>query len=79
MFDGLKDQLFHGADKKLIKYKYIAFLRQSNVIKHVYYDKEEKSTRVIFAFCDQDLDKQGKMKLLGHMFEHNEHGKEKNP
>jgi hypothetical protein len=33
------------------KYKYLAFLRQSNVIKHVNYDPDDKSVKVVFAYC----------------------------
>ena len=58
-------------NKYSIKFEYLAFLKQSNVIKHVYFDHKTKATKVIFAYCDQDIRNKGKMTLMGHVFSHN--------
>jgi hypothetical protein len=74
MFDKLHNKLFATAGdqkevnaKKLLKHKYTAFLRQSNVVKHVYKD-DDKNLRVIFAYCDQDIQHKGDLNLLGHIY-----------
>ena len=74
MFDQLGPKLFNTSvsNKNQIKFEYLAFLKQSNVIKHIDFDYATKDIRVIFAFCDQDIQHQGRLTLLGHVFTFNQ-------
>ena len=51
------------------KIKQIAFLRQRNVFKNINFI--DNTLKIIFAFCDQDLQREGKMKFIGTVFTKN--------
>ena len=68
MFEFLEGKLFHRETDPAIKYKYLAFLRQSNVTKYVYWDWDSGETRVVFAYCNQDIRHKGELNLLGQFF-----------
>lgn len=45
------------------------------MLKHIDFDFMTKKTRVIFAFCDQDIQRKGWLNLLGHVFTYNHNPK----
>ena len=49
--------------------KQIAFLRQKNVFKGI--TKVDDSVKVTFAYCDQDLQREGLMQFVGTVFQKN--------